>query len=203
MRVARGCSSSIFSSFSPLSLEIARTRANEKKGHARGVRLAVAGQLLVTCGPIMRRSGPPLRCVQPPAGVDRARAHLYEAPAEPNSPCAALVDATRPVPPGRACPRGSLGITENISPACSAAAAGAYDCEVPDPQRPNHTIDPLPLLVSWTSTTTCNRRLLLALIAADERLSGCAPLLLVGLVNSLTHSSFICVFFRHACDVQN
>ena len=30
-----------------------------------------------------------------------------------------------------------------------------------------------------------------------------APLLLVGLVNSLTHSSIICVFFRHACDVQN
>ena len=169
MRVARGCSSGIFSSFSPLSLEIARTRANEKKGHARGVRLAVAGQLLVTCGPIMRRSGPPLRCVQPPAGVDRARAHLYEAPAEPDSPCAALVDATR------ACPGAVSALRKiYISRWLHLQRQGAYDCEVPDPQRTNHTIDPLPLLVSWTSTTTCNRRLLLALIAADERLSGCS-----------------------------
>ena len=137
-------------------------------------------------------------CVQPPAGVDRARAHLYEAPAEPDSPCAALVDATR------ACPGAVSALRKiYISRWLHLQRQGAYDCEVPDPQRTNHTIDPLPLLVSWTSTTTCNRRLLLALIAADERLSGCAPLLLVGLVNSLTHSSFICVFFRHACDVQN
>jgi len=133
-------------------------------------------------------------CVQPPAGADRARAHLYEAPGEPDSPCAALVDATRPVPPGRACPRGSLGITENISPACSTYSSSSRELmivrsripsvpiirSIPFPSLPSSSAGHPPPLASGPDQST-----VVALVA--EIISW---LLDYWLVNSPIHSCF-------------
>ena len=134
--------------------------------------MRLAGQLLVTCGPIMRRSGPPPRrppWLDPPAPALRATPGRCRPGAGPpvRGPRGTRLPMCRPRGRDAAgAPRSCLpqGQSRHYGKYISRLLhlqqqqQGAYDCEVPDPHRTNHTIDPLPFpafLVSWTSTTTC------------------------------------------------
>ena len=156
-----------FPVFLPSRLRSHAHGQGKKGAKARGVRLA--GQLLVTCGPIMRRSGPPPgrpRCPRPlRATPGRCRPRTgppVRGPRGTRLPMCRPRGRDAAGAPRSCLPQGqSRHYGKYISRLLhlqQQQQQGAYDCEVPDPHRTNHTIDPLPFpafLVSWTSTTTC------------------------------------------------